>query len=480
MRKKVAAGVVALSLLGFHVFAGEPRGFTATVDIDANALLIRKKAYENGGSRQYANSLTTTENLPFGGFDLLTDTAVSFSYEGAGYGGNLSLDDKDGIGGIKVWVRLAGGMFKITAGDDIGAGYADSLDADPGMRVYTGATPAEWDASKDPDNITQDKGLLLEAFPGNFTLAFAGQYFDGSALSLDVNSAAMEHSKWENVGQKSYGYGARVGYQLGEWGKVNVSYVNQYSNVGGNNYRVTSSGELVPVFADSERTVHMFGVYASLTPPVRGLAVTLGYDGVYTRYLDEFYQGIGWIKTLTPKVYQSAVNLNARYKGVDKLTLRTDHNYSFWTDRDYRPFAIGGKGNYGLESTVEGEALANVEHALLWNGLGASYQFTDVFKLGVYLRNLHRRDTAGDQSDGRMWEVRWNKAVAETTATFTINASVELYAGITVENTSHYSSKDVNAQIPDFFVSWVSAPFETKDTELVFKIPVGITMKLQP
>jgi hypothetical protein len=468
-----------MTLAGGFVFSEEGKKFTAKVDIDANLLLYRDKTYSGAADRQRANSVGVMENLPFGGFNWVDDTAVSFSFDGLYYGGNLSLDDKDGVGGIKIWVK-PWSFLKITAGNDIGAGYADSVDADPGMRVYTGAasSTSSWDESKNPDNITQDKGALLESFIGPFTLAFAGQYYDGAVLSLEVNPNINEHSKWVNVQQKKYGYGARVGSAIGAWGKINVSYVNQYSNIAGNNYRLNSDMEAVPNIADAEKTIHMFGLYASLTPPVEGLAVSLGYAGVFTQYVDEFYRGLTPVKTLVPSVYQQGLNLNARYKRIDKLTLRTDHNYSFWTDRDYSTFGIPGRGNYGLDSTVEGAALVNVNHWLLWNGFGAAYQFTPVFKLNFYVRNLYRSDTAAQES-GTTWKVSRDKASAELTATFKpFGDSVELYAGFTVEHTAQFSSKEVNAQITDKFVSWVS-PFETTDTELVYKIPIGMVIKLE-
>jgi hypothetical protein len=474
--RKLAGALVCVALVCAAASAEDEKAkFTATIDIDANLFRETITEYSSDIDRQYAHGTTATENLPFGNFDFLTDTSVGFTVDKNRYGGNLSLDDKDGIGGIKAWVKF-GSLFKITTGNDIGAGYADYLDADPGMRIYTGSTPADWDASKDPDNITQDKGLLLEMFIKSFSLAFAGQYYDGNVLSLDVNSSAMEHSQWEDVDQKKYGYGARIGYELGQWGKVNVSYVNQYTNVGENNYRLDANRKPVPAFADTEKATHMFGLYASLTPPVPGLAVTLGYNGMYTQYLDEFYHGTSMVKTLVPSVFQNGINLNARYKGIEKLTLRTDHNYSFWTDRDYSPFAIPGKVNYGLESSVEGATLSNVEHWLLWNGLGAAYEFTRVFKLSLYIRNLYREDTAA-QSGGTVWKVSWDKFVAELTSTFKMNDSVELYIGLNLENTIHFSAKEVNAQISNMFVSWAS-PSETTDSKLIFKIPVGITVNL--
>jgi hypothetical protein len=477
-----------MALVGGLVFPEEGKKFTATVDIDANAFLMRKTTYSDDSIRQYARNTSTMENLPVGGFNMIDDTAVTFSFDSPYYGGTLSLDDRDNeIGGIKVWARI-GPYFKITAGNDIGAGYADSLDADPGMRIYTGTiTPtssawdeSHWNESKDPDNITQDKGVLLESFIGRFTIALAGQYYDGETLSIDVNGNVNQHSKWEYVDQKKYGYGGRMGYDFGGWGKVNVSYVNQYSNIGGNNYLLNpASQEPVPVFASTETNVHMFGAYASLKiPPVPGLAVSLGYNGVYTKYLDEFYRnGTLRVETLVPSVYKQGFNFNARYTGIRRLTLRTDNNYSFWTDRDYTPYGITGKGNYGLESTVEGADMANVDHLFLWNGFGAAWEFTPVFKLSLYVRKLYRETSASNGS--AVWKVSWDKLVGELTATFKPHGdNLELYAGFTLERTGIFFSKEVNAQITRKFVSWADA-VDTNDVELAFKIPVGMVIKLQ-
>jgi hypothetical protein len=173
VRKLAGAFVCAALICAVANTEDEKVKFTATVDIDANLFRETITEYSSEKDRQYAHGTTVTENLPFGNFDFLTDTAVSFFLEKNSYGENLSLDDKDGIGGIKAWVKF-GSLFKLTAGNDIGAGYADSLDADPGMRIYTGSTPADWDASKDPDNITQDTGLLLEMFIKSFFPGFCG------------------------------------------------------------------------------------------------------------------------------------------------------------------------------------------------------------------------------------------------------------------------------------------------------------------
>jgi hypothetical protein len=478
--KKIRTGLVMLILVftGGVIFADDAGGFTATVDIDANALEIKSTSNSDETERQYAHG-STSVTYPFGGFNYKDDTAVSFSYDGGFYGGSLSLNDLaedngDGIGGINVWVKLFNSLIKISAGTDIGAGYADSLGADPGMRIYNGTTPSTWDANRDPDNITQDQGLLLEFNAAPVTVAVAGQYHASQARSLEIPNSG--HTRWVDVDQREYGYGMRVGSKIGPWGKVNISYVNQYTNIGANNYRLNRDNEVVPAVADAETGTHMFGAYASLTP-LRELGVSIGYDGIYTKYLDEFYSAGAMVKALLPEVFQNAINLNIRYTGIPKLTLRTDHNLSFWTDRDYRIFNVPGWENSGLNSETLGASYAEVNHLLLWNGLGASYQFTGIFKVELYLRNLFRQDSAVQKNGAEYVQVR-DKVFVETKAVFNLNQNVELYAGVTFENLVTTATKDINAQIAAKFADGVEAK-ATVDTEMVIKIPVGMTIKLQ-
>jgi hypothetical protein len=69
--------------------------------------------------------------------------------------------------------------------------------------------------------------------------------------------------------------------------------------------------------------------------------------------------------------------------------------------------------------------------------------------------------------------------VSELTATFKpVGDNVELYAGFTVERTEISFSKEVNARLTRRFVTG-AVPSDTTDVELVFKIPVGMIIKLQ-
>jgi hypothetical protein len=481
MGKKPALALVLPALVLGIAAADEQRGFSAKVDIDVNMLEYAAHTESDSELRPYSHN-TQTVSGPMRGFNPHDDTTVSVEYNGGSYGGTLGLSvnaDPFNVkaGAIKAWVMPFGKWVRLTGGIDIGAGYADSLDADPGMRIYTGATSPRWDASRDPDNITQDKGVLLEGFLGPLTLALAGQYFTPNTLSLDVKGVENEHTRWVNVDQRRYGYGARVGYELGPVGKINVSYIMEYDNIGQNNYSLDRDGNAVPNAASAEVSTHLFGVYASLQP-LAGLGVSAGYNGVFTKYLDEFYQASKWNQTLFPNVYQNGVNLNLRYRGIDRLTLRSDHNVSFWADRDYRIFGMPGRSdNDGLAAETLGGAFAEVSHFLLWNGIGAVWQINGPVKAEIYMRNLYREDAA-KQAGGA--EYRWmrDKFVVEARAVYQINRNAEIYAGVTVENTVTAVSKDVNAQNTSKFKTGVVSR-ETVDTDFVIKIPMGMTIKLQ-
>ncbi|MDR3131450.1 MAG: hypothetical protein LBU18_07875 [Treponema sp.] len=477
---KIIDGLAAsvLILLGGIAFADDARGFTATADVDANALEIKSSNYSNFDERQYAHG-TTSIMYPFGGFNYKDDTNVSFSYDGGFYGGKLSLNDLaedngDGVGGVKAWVMPFGPVLKISAGTDIGSGYADSLGADPGMRIYNGGIPSAWDANKNPDNITQDKGLLLEFNIAPVMIAMAGQYHASQVLSLEIPNSG--HSGWIDVDQRSYGYGMRIGSEIGSIGKVNVSYINQYTNIGANNYRVNRNNEAVPAVADAKTGLHMFGAYASLKP-LENFSFSIGYNGIYTKYLDEFYSGAVMVKTLLPQIFQNAVNLNIRYTGIQKTMLRTDHNISFWHDSDYRIFNVPGWENNGLNSESLGSDYADVNHLLLWNGFGGAYEFSNKVKFDFYMRNLLRRDTAFQKSGSEYVRIT-DKVVIDAKTFFNLHKSVELYAGITFENMITISSKDINAQIANKFTTGTE-PKSTTDTETVIKIPVGIKIRLE-
>jgi outer membrane receptor for ferrienterochelin and colicin len=231
-------------------------------------------------------------------------------------------------------------------------------------------------------------------------------------------------------------------------------------------------GEFGPLNADAEVYTHSFGLYASLTP-FKDLGVTLGYAGIYTKYLDEFLGSTRVIETLVPYVLKSGLSLNARYQGIPNLTLRTDHNYSFWADMDYRIFEIPQVGNMGLISSASAAAYADVTHLVLWNGLGATYNFNEHCSLEIYLRNLYRDDRAED------FVLTRNQFVVEPKLTWKIDDRFSMWAGVSWELLVDTVSEELNKRgaKSNVFVSG-NAPIETRDTTQVIKVPLGVNLKL--
>jgi len=228
----------------------------------------------------------------------------------------------------------------------------------------------------------------------------------------------------------------------------------------------------------------MFGVYASLKL-FAGFGLSLGYNGIVTKYLDEFYSLNAWQKTSMPVVYQQALNLNLRYTGLDDWVFRTDHNVSFWTDQNYTIFGTAIKDR-GVLSESQNTGLADVDHLLVWNGLGVNYRLTDTWKLDLYGRNLYRRDKAVGVIDATTHEQEEflftrDEVEVKFKAIWGPNPNLEFYAGVEAKYQITAISKDVharNVRDPDGFVS-PDAVKDTADTTFKIRFPLGVTVRMR-
>jgi len=227
--------------------------------------------------------------------------------------------------------------------------------------------------------------------------------------------------------------------------------------------------------------MHLFGAYASLTPPAPGFALTLAYNGIVTQYTDRFFAGGLWHDTAMPMVLQHAINLNARYTGINRWTFRTDHNVSFWVDKNYAIFGIQGIADMGTTSAMAAQDFAQVDHLLVWNGVGVAYQLSDDWRLDLYVRNLRRQDTAlGVQGDDVFQVVR-NQLRGELRGIWQPRANLEMFVGIDVQYYSISVSHDINRRqvhAPAGFVS-LEHVGDTNDGSLVFKVPMGIIVRMR-
>ncbi|GHV89129.1 hypothetical protein AGMMS50267_14890 [Spirochaetia bacterium] len=295
MQKKLGFSLIVLTLCAGFGYAFDLNGFEINIDLDVNAFELRQEEKSDVEQRRGAgNFKPQTIAWPFGGYNLNGDTNLYLTYTGERFGGTFGLSVEDDYWvkspALKAWAKPFGDWFKITVGKDIGSGYVDNLDADPGMRIYYGVTQAKWADTKDPDNITQDEGVLLESFFAPVTIAMAGRYYDPTVFPIALNSNVPNRTKdeWEYVDQVKFSYGARVGSEIGSFGKVNASYIIEYSNWASSNqqdyYGVDSNNDVVAKRADAEVMDHLFGVYASLTP-LTDFGVSIGYNGIITKYL---------------------------------------------------------------------------------------------------------------------------------------------------------------------------------------------------
>jgi hypothetical protein len=467
----------------------DAKGFTAQVDIDTSLIQMTATTYSDAKLREKRTDSFLIDNYPFGGANILDDTNAAFGYNGDWYGGSLSVNS-GGLGGIKAWIGFLNNRIKISAGNNIGYSYADSQGADAGLRVYDDNTRTNndgkndaddetVDSSKNPDNITQDKGVLLEFDFDPVKIAIAG---GGNISDLAKNiGSVMTALNSPNYGAEavyghSFQYGLNAGSKIGNYAKLNAAYIMQSVKDETKYEYKQQINTVVAVRPDAEVWNHLFGVYGSYYPMGNDtLGITLGYAGVFTKYLDEFYQLSTPGKTAMPAVFKNGINLTARYK-TDKLTVKTDHNYSFWSDKNYKIFYLYKPDaqrmkDYGLLAKAnDASDVSEVSHSFLWNGIGVTYKFTDVIEGSVYTRNLLRTDETPE------YKMVIDYFSVEFKSTFRFSPNVEAYAALVYRYTGRRVSESLARLTGEF---GTSAPKETTDSVNMFQIPIGLTVKLQ-
>lgn len=516
IRLKKGVIFAALTLLAcFGIYAQMPKGLNVGVDVEVKAFQmeridksdaeLRKQAGENVGQKL---------SWPFSGFEWFGGTGYSFSYDAEYFGASLGfgfgeeiLDDgrrkqtyneklKEwfpiihmSIHNANAWAAPFGQWIKITAGFGIGSGYVDGMGGDE-MRVYTGTKRDNWDDKRNPDNIVQNEGVLLESFTGPLNIALAGHYFKSSLFTKSVNPhdpvLELQNTKYLSMEQRTYSYGARISSEIANLANLSVSYVQDYSNDSGNNYSENlAKNKLVPITGDAEFRRHLFGAYATLVP-FEGFGFTLGYSGIVTQYVNEIYsQSLYQMIPVTfPVVFQQGINLNMRYTGVDRWTFRTDCNVTFWHDKNYLIYNFGSSmGDIGIAGqTALTRAYPEVNHFFVYNGLGAEYRINEKWTAGLSGWNLYRRDSALDDKNNTEYRFTRDKIYGELRGKWRPRGkdNLEFYASLAFENTVTLISKDTYAKVignKDGFGSLAHVR-DTADTELNFRIPIGMTIRM--
>jgi len=459
------------------------RGFTAQVESTSNLFQFTDVKFSDALERDRRSDFTLLDNLPFGGTKILDGTSVRFGYNADWFGGAFSANN-NGLEGVRVWLGFIDSRLRISAGNDIGYSFADSQGAGAGLRVYDdhvrniGEGQAEnptVDSNKNPDNITSGRGVLfeLDLDPLKVALAAGGNIGD---MAKNIGQVLMVRTGSFTQGAvygHSMHYGLNLGSMIGDIARVNLAYIFQSEKTASQYTFNMQVNQIVPMRPDAHIMTHQFGLYGSLYPFRDGsLGITIGYAGVLVRYLDEFLVGAS---TVQPIVLKNGINLAARYR-TGNLTLRTDHNYSFWSDKNYRIFNLHrphvNLRDWGLMSadTVAAD-MAEVHHSFLWNGLGASHRFTQTFEGSIYARNMLRID------ETPQYRMLNNYFSVELRSTFHLGSSVEAFMAFVFDYTWRSTSQELSATVGEFPAAFT--PRDTFDTRLMVQVPIGLTVKLQ-
>jgi hypothetical protein len=472
-------GSVAFDKAETETTVDDDRGFSAQVKIETNLFQVTATNFQDAGERWKRTNSLLIDNYPFGGFNIFNDTWVAFGYNSDWFGGKFSINH-GGLGGVRAWIGFLNNKIKVSAGNDIGYGYADSQGAAAGLRVYDdhlrnkkdAFQVVEIDSNKNPDNITRDKGILFEfdLDPVKIALAGGGNMED---IAKNMGSVISDNRSNDPLYGHNLQYGLNVGGRIGPSVRVNGAYIFQtVKDASGYEYNGTAD-RIIAKGPDSEISTHTFGVFASYYPFGNDtLGITLGYAGVLEKYLDEFSTNS---RTSMPTVLKNGVNLTARYQ-TDKFIIKTDHNYSFWSDKNYKIYYLYYPDpmrmiDYGLlpESSSSSE-VSDINHTFIWNGIGASYRFTPVFEGSVYTRNLLRIDETPE------YKMTNDYFSVELKATFYLTAGVEVFAGFTYHFTGRGVSESLAGDLGEF---GTNTPKATSDSVNMFQIPVGFSVKLQ-
>jgi hypothetical protein len=351
---------------------------------------------------------SSSVSLPFANLDWVSDdSTISFGYQSDRFGGKYSFKKSNitSFGAVQGWVQFGGpdAHLKISAGNDNDSTYADPLGADPGPRVYTGGTGNNWQAHKNPDNITQGNGVVLNGVWRGLTVDLAASQFTVTPRKTQTPKPGTVNT-YGDTEDMDLQYGGRVGYQLGGFGKLNLSYILAYTRLASKFGWDTQTLTLTATAADAEVYTHHYAAFAGLTP-VSGLGVTLGYSGIVTKYLDEYWTINGIMTATFPLIWKHAVNLNLRYTGLlaGALRLRTDNSMTVYTDKNYSTLDLSG-ASWGQDynAAASGKNYAEIQHFFLWNGLGAEYDLAQFgggrkVMLTLYARNLLRQELANSR-----------------------------------------------------------------------------------
>ena len=500
MRKSMLSILFLLCAAGF-VFAQNDEnrgdGLKVSLYMSVDAFNMTTKTFERADIRGPGDQNSTSPKFFISNWEFDKDANASIGYSGKNFGGDFAFVPKSGASwtfgaAISGWVQFS--FLRIVLGNSIETLYADRQGSDNALAVYTvkgdGST-YYWD---DPDNITDSNGVLVRAFLNDFTFDVAAGDFDYTRKLTIRLTGTTDENIYKDRFDISYRYGVRAGYNLGDIGKINLSYKLSQKQVAEKFViRGGTTDDLVQNNAAARFFDHTYGLYGSFY--FNNLSFTAGYVGAATSYLSEYLRGVEMVKTGMPFIMRNGIVFNAFWRG-DSFNFRTDNALTFWQDKDYDIFNTKQSNfNINLEPEEITRSYAAVNHFVMRNGFGLSFPITGDLNGGVYLSNSFiiysaSGNTArmpGGTQEERMQSleyVLWKDDIGLSfDLGFHFNPNASASISLKLSDSIVSRSRDVNRQSVGFFVSRVHyeapEPVATLDNIFTVRIPMTINLSMR-
>ena len=493
--KKIFLVTCILSFGLFSVFAEEGEGLRVNLHMGLDVLNMTFRSFEHSEFRPaFAQNHSEIQYL-ISNWNFDKDARASISYDADNYGGSFAFQPQIVSGSWSFGARMKGwaqfSFLRLTIGNDIETNYADWQGSEEALLFFNGN---KW---TNPDNITDSSGILAEVFFNQFTLAMSA----GDFMSKWIPTSRIQNGeKWDNEYRDTYNidfrYGARIGYGLGEAGKLNLSYklthksvADSFGLLGGD------SSRLEPQTADAKVTDHLFGLFGSFY--FGDFGFTAAYQGSMTSYISEYpimvANEIKTFETAIPLLFVNGLNFNALWKINERLAFHTDNAFSFWQDKNYNVF-LTRQNNMDLNLLHKNEAAlyAVVNNIAIRNSIGLKYDLTESLEGNVYVRNTVQYNNASGRvayKEGMSNEYSFirNNTILRFGMKYKFSPTASVFAQLELGNNLTSRSKDLNSQTQNFFMTRVGDitnvreqnPLSTRDNEFVVRIPIGFTLQMR-
>jgi hypothetical protein len=487
--KKIMVALLMVALIGGGAFAGDR--FTVTAEVEGNLLTTTSGAGGTTNSESF-----TALNKADGDFEL------EFKYDGDAYGGQLTFEGLDAsIKNANAWLKF-GEIAKVTAGlgydyraigqvggdADFGAQFYKEIGQDPTKGVEIGTT----------DPFLFGSGLLVNIFAGPAEIGIFADYgnsvkaiktgkgLTGSGKAPNWFGDYADYKNAKPFSNYTYGVSAKYESDLFDAGaalkltsKDAKGYVSPFFNEPGFDQEefvtliISGSSAAAAAVAAGTTTVGEgtypfvstdFGVYGKIRA-VDGLEIGVGVAG------QDAYQ----TKEKDQKVndpFRLGINLDAKYTGIENLTVGLYNNASFWTYPGSKKDIDYGEFGTSLGGVKKVKADTPASYFYLFDELNAEYKLSDTITLDARVRNYAQTGSVLSSSVGVDY------LVARAGVTYAVDEFAKVWARVQLGSVSYSTSGEKE------IAGWAnvkkadgSGKAETSRDHITFSIPVGIQVK---